>query len=273
MPEGDTIHTIAAGMRPRLVGATVRELVLRDRGPIDQLVGATVDAIDVYGKNMVIRLGGDWGLRVHLGMRGRWRSYQPGEPWSWRRSAASVALVTDRIEVGCYRASKAELLRGVALKRHPALIALGPDLLAEQIDLAEVVRRARRFEYRQLGIAELLLDQRVAAGIGNVYKSEVLFLERIHPKTRVVELGDDQLRRLFARARELMQRNVGPGRRQTTTEGDRRLPDRRMLPDHYVYGRHHQPCLDCGSPVEVERTGDQARTSYWCPTCQPAQSG
>lgn len=269
MPEGDSIHRVANRYRPTLVGSTIRQLVLRDRGPIDRLVGAGVTAIDVHGKNMVIRIEPDWGIRIHLGMRGRWQHYAPGEPWRWRKHTASLALCTDTLEVGCFRAMKCELLRGVALARHPALLRLGPDLLGDDVDFDRVVARAREPDRQRIAVGELLLDQRVAAGIGNVYRSEVLFAERVHPATPVHRLTDDQLRRLYARARELMQRNLGPGRRTTTTEDRRRVADRRMLPELYVYGRHHQPCLVCRAPIEVARTGDQARTTYWCRACQP----
>jgi endonuclease-8 len=112
----------------------------------------------------------------------------------------------------------------------------------------------------------VLLDQSIAAGIGNVYRSEVLFLGGVHPKAPLASLSDRTVERLFRRARALMQANLGPGRRVTVP---RRGPG---APRLWVYKRRHRPCLRCGSTIERLALGDEARAVYFCPSCQPLAS-
>src|SRR5215470_16638974 len=150
-----------------------------------------------------------------------------------------------------------------AVPLHPAMQALGPDLLASDFDAAEAERRLRARP--QMQIAEALLDQRALAGIGNVYKSETLFIERINPWTRVADVPDAALVRLVATAHRLLHENVRPGSpHRITTRRD--LAGRGSL---WVYGRAGRPCLRCGTPIQTRRQGELNRSTYWCPTCQP----
>ncbi len=240
MPEGDTIHKIALAMKPGLLGKQVEQLRLRNRGAVDAIRGQTIESIEAVGKHLLVRFSGDWGLRVHLGMKGRWRRYgnnvrRPPAPH------ASVLLTTSDLAYVCTKARQAELVRRADLDRSVA--QLGPDLLAPEPDLDEVMRRARLPQNAGRAIGELLLDQTIAAGIGNVFKSEVLFVERIHPWMKVKFIGDDELRQVFARAAELMRANVRPGRRVTYSNDRQRPADPRMSPRLWVYGRIHQKCL------------------------------
>jgi len=149
---------------------------------------------------------------------------------------------------------------------HPSLSKLGPDLLALDFDAAEAHRRLRAPERAELEIGVALVDQRALAGIGNVYKNEVLWIERVSPFARVGTLEDATLERLVATARRLMRANVEPrrGPERVTTAGDRGAPG--VL---YVYGRTGRPCRRCGNPIAVTRQGDDLpRSTYWCPTCQ-----
>jgi endonuclease-8 len=269
MPEGDSIAKTAARLRPHLVGATVEGLFLRERGDVPSLRGSKVTAIDTHGKHMLIRLEPDWVLRVHLGMHGRWRMVRAQPPQRYPRSQASVVLATASGVAICTRAMAAALRHADDPGLRRILRSLGPDLLAEEFDLDEVVRRARSEAFEDRPIAELLLDQRVAAGIGNVYKSEALFLVGVHPQARVRRVTDEQLRELYAVCRRLMRLNLLPGLRTTTARaavGVRRPPS---VSRHWVYRRRALPCFRCKEPIERTLVGEQARSTYWCPGCQP----
>jgi endonuclease-8 len=216
-----------------------------------------------------------------------------GGEWKRLGARASVVLATATDAFACLGAAQVELLAGTALARHRVLDRLGPDLLSSNesepdgvpgnkpgintgintdigIAYAEICRRARQPWRRQQAIAELLLDQTVASGIGNVYKSEILFLRGVHPRTPVAQLDDQALTAIYAEAARLMRANRGSGGRVTV------MPERRtpgtpdLTPRYWVYGRHHQPCLRCGTTIQVFRQGDHARSTYWCPRCQAA---
>lgn len=309
MPEGDTIHKLAQVLGESLVDVTLTSVYVRGRGEIALLRGARVERIRAVGKHMIIAFAGGRGLRVHLGMKGRWRRYPRaaasasgtsgaagtagavrmsdtrGGDWKRFGARASLVLATDTEAFVCLGAAQVELLAGTVLDRHRALDRLGPDLLSGNasepddaapkrdglsIDYAEICKRARQPWRRQQPIAELLLDQTVASGIGNVYKSEVLFLRGVHPRTPVGQLDDQALIAIYTEAARLMRANLGPGGRVTV------MPERRtpgtpdLTPRHWVYGRLHQPCLRCGTTIQMFRQGDQARSTYWCPRCQPA---
>ncbi len=277
MPEGDTVHKLARALAPELEARPLRGLWLRDRGWLAPLAGHTVCEVSALGKHLLVGLappGGEraaWVLHVHLGMKGRWDRYREGEAWRRPIHQASVRLEAPARSYVCFRAARAEVLRPPALALHPTLSRLGPDLVADRLDLRRVVARARAREPRSA--AELLLDQRVACGIGNVYKSEVLFLEGVHPRTSVAALPDAALGRLYARARTLLRANLGGWRRTTlrsVTPASLPAPGEPRL---WVYGRGGEPCRRCGAAIRGARVGDEARSSFWCPGCQRAPAG
>jgi len=177
-------------------------------------------------------------------------------------------LCTGDVCYVCARAYRAELVRTRALAIHPQLARLGPDLLADPPAIDELVRRARLPAHAGREIADLLLDQRVAAGIGNVYKSEVLFECHVNPRTSVRQLDDEQLASLFRTAARLMRLNLLTRQRTAVPIRRRALPSSHRL---WVYGRAGQPCLDCGTPIARFLQGDHARSTYFCPCCQPAR--
>ena len=233
----------------------------RRRPPdLNRLVGTTVVAVEPRGKHLLIAFDNGLTLRTHLRMSGSWHRYRVGEPWARPASQVSAVLETAGSVAVCVNAPVVELLTMVELARSRSLATLGPDLLSASFDSEEAVRRLR--ERDAMPIAEALLDQRAVAGIGNVSKSELCFLERVNPWTTVGSLGDDTLRRLLARARRLLQANVGGGRRVTTGAAARGS-------DLWVYGRGGRPCRRCGTNIEGRRQGEQARMTYWCPQCQP----
>ena len=265
MPEGDNIHRHATDLQPQLVGRTVRALWARGVA-YPRLVGQTIAQVEARGKHLLIDIG-PARIHVHLGMQGRLRVGPPGPLAPSMGARASLAIATDAANAIWWRAPQVEVLRAAFAHAHPALAALGPDLLAADFDPAAGVARARqRPPETQLGA--LLLDQRVASGIGNVYKSEVLFLERLDPFAPIASLSDDALARLYARARTLMQQNLGPWGRTTTRDMTRGGPAPRGEARVHVYRRSGHPCRACGTIIRSAAQGDPPRTTYWCPTCQ-----
>ncbi|MDJ0787193.1 MAG: DNA-formamidopyrimidine glycosylase family protein [Myxococcota bacterium] len=273
MPEGDTIHKLARGLRPELQGQPIETLWLRDRGEVDALAGRHVREISVLGKHLLIGFGRPesrpaFALHVHLGMKGRFQRIRPGEPPRRPPWQDTARITTASARHVFTRTAICELLPAAAMAEHPSLLRLGPDLLAPEVSFDRVLARARRREPGNA--ADLLLDQGVACGIGNVYKSEVLFLMGVHPETPTTALSDATILSLFRCARRLMRRNLGGWRRTTlrrVTEDTRPRPGD---PRFFVYGRAGRPCRRCGTLLRGGRVGDAARTTTWCPTCQPA---
>lgn len=274
MPEGDTLHRTADGLRPYLVGRAVTSA--RSGGPgatpqASRLVGSTVTAVEAIGKNLLIRFDNGLEVRTHLRMNGSWHRYRPGERWRRPPARARLVLEVPGAVAVCFDAPIVEVFETRAEAVHGALAALGPDLLAGDFatagGAAEALRRLRDPARADRAIAEALLDQRALAGIGNVYKSEVLFIERVDPWTRVGDLDDATLARLIETARRLLVANAdrrrGPER--ITTRGARSAAGQSL----WVYGRAGRPCRRCGALIDRRRQGtDLPRLTYWCPRCQ-----
>jgi len=254
MPEGDTIFRTAETLRRWLGGREISAARSRVYGfPALRLVGRTVGGVEARGKHLLLRLDDDSVLHTHLRMSGSWHVYPSDRPWRRPESQARLVIECgDRVAV-CFNAPVVELLRPRAEGVHPSLGRLGPDVLADHLDLDEVRRRART-RPPDLALGELLLDQQVVAGIGNIWRSEALFLEGRSPWTERQKLTDDDLDALVTTASSLM---------RASALGDAHPPQR------WVYKRSGQPCRKCGTRVESRRQGEQARTAYWCPACQP----
>jgi endonuclease-8 len=258
MPEGDTLFRTAAGLRPHLVGRAVIAARARRPGPrVERVVGATITAVESQGKNLLIRFDNGLEIRTHLRMSGSWHRYRSGEPW--RRPAARARLV---IEVPgavavCFDAPVVELFEQRAEPLHPAIAGLGPDLLDPafgEAEAAEAVRRLRDPSRASMTISEALLDQRALAGIGNIWRNETLFVERVDPFAPVERLDDATLRRLVATAGRLLaaSASLAPGRSRLR-----------------VYRRSGRPCPRCGTIIRSRPlAAELPRTTYWCPRCQ-----
>jgi endonuclease-8 len=272
MPEGDTLFRTAAGLRPYLVGRDVRAARAQGPGPVPQVqrvVGRRIDAVEAQGKNLLIRFDGGLELRTHLRMNGSWHRYRPGERWRRPPGRARLVLEVDGAVAVCFDAPVVELFETRTEHLHPSLSQLGPDLLAPAFDGADVHRRLRAPERAELEIGVALLDQRAMAGVGNVYKNEILWLERVSPFAHVADLDDATVDRLVATAHRLLNANVDArrGPERITTAGDRGAPGAL-----YVYGRAGRPCRRCRTRIAVTRQGtDLPRSTYWCPTCQGAK--
>jgi len=274
VPEGDTIYRAATVLRRALAG----RLVSGFRSDVPQvtaaaartpLLGRTVSAVEAKGKHLLIRFGdapGDPVLRSHLGMQGSWHIYRPGEPWQRPERQARVVIETDSFVAPCFNAPTMELRTARELAADPQLAALGPDAISDAFDADEAVRRLQARAGLAIGVA--LLDQRALAGVGNVFKSELLFICRISPFRTVAELDDAQLRALAEESHRQLVANRGGGTRVT----------RPGAPRHeslWIYGRAGKPCRVCGTIVRLRRQGDAGRTTYFCPACQavPAARG
>ena len=240
-------------------------------GPVPQvgrIVGREITAVEALGKNLLIRFDNGLEIRTHLRMNGSWHRYRPGERWRRPPSRARLVIDVPGAVAVCFDAPVVELLEQRAEALHPSLGRLGPDLLSPDFDAAEAVRRLREPARARMAIAEAIVDQRALAGIGNVYKSEILWIERISPFDPVADLDAEAVARLVATARRLLLANAdrSRGAERVTTAGDRRAPG-----PLYVYGRTGRPCRSCGGPIERARQGrDLPRSTYWCPRCQPA---
>ena len=266
MPEGDTVHRNARVLNRELQGRTLVRFFVRDRGDVPELAGRTVDRVQARGKHLLVHMSGGWILRIHLGMKGTWMRRHIRE-----RTPAGVTalLVVDETAYICVGAFTAELMREEALRTHPRLGRLGPDLLADPPDIPAAVQRAMQPAYANREIGDVLMDQRVAAGIGNVYKSEVLFECRVHPRTRMHAIPAEKMTELFERAAHLMRLNLLTRRRTAVPLRRRPTPTSQRL---WVYMRAGKPCLDCGTHIQRFMQGDMNRSTYFCPSCQ-ADSG
>lgn len=270
MPEGDTLARTAAGLRPYLVGRRVSAARARAPGPqVERVVGATIEAVEARGKNLLVRFDNGLEIRTHLGMNGSWHRYPSGARWRRPAARARLALEVPGSIAVCFDAPVVELFEQRAEHRHPALARLGPDLLAPDFETAEALRRMRDPARAALPIAEVLLDQRALAGIGNVYKSEVCFVERVDPFAAIGSLDDETLHRLLATSRRLLAANARPGgRAERVTTGGSRYADGPL----WVYDRAGRPCRRCGTPIAARRHGELPRRTFWCPRCQAGTS-
>jgi len=258
MPEGDSVYQVATAMRPLIVDKALASVTTRGGVVHPLFAGRRVDRVESRGKNLII-YAGDYAIRVHLGMYGAWFTFRPEQPHRKKgRGPLSLILVSEDVKLVCYYALKVELMPTHAVRAHKPIARLGPDLL-DAPDLDAVAARARRSPAPTVG--ELLLDQSVAAGIGNIFKCETLFICQLDPWHDPRRLSDPALKAIFEKGRELLDRNRGDAERVTTGMDQRGL---RL----WVYGRSG-PCLRCRSPVRARKQGDDARKTWWCPRCQP----
>lgn len=285
MPEGDTIFRAARTLHRALAGRVVTrfESVYPQLTRVDTdtpVRGRIVDRVEARGKHVLIWFSGPAPaaatlnaattsdtlvLRTHMRMHGSWHIYRPGERWQRPRHEMRIVIETAAIHAVAFGVPVAELGPADDLDRHPVLATLGPDLLADDFDAADAVRRLSA--RHAMSIADALLDQSALAGIGNVYKSEVLFAGRVNPFARVDALSSDRVAHLVSIAAKLLRANVsehaataGAGRRTTGRDS----PHARL----WVYGRAGKPCRVCGTAIAKAAPGPFARVTYWCSRCQ-----
>ena len=261
VPEGDSIHRIAALLAPRLTGRRLERVTTQ--GLVREAGGRTVTKVTAHGKHLVIELDNGAYLRAHLGMNGRFRAYDraAGEAMLARLSPgrASLALVTEDGVYVWIGAPQIEVAQRRDPRRGMAVGTLGPDVLAADFDPWGAADRAAEHGARQ--IADVVLDQNVVAGIGNIYKCEALFIAGVDPRTPVAQIERRALEAIYAAAHRLMAASL---------EASRSVPVGSSVRDHAVYGRTGKPCLRCGSSIACYSLGEPPRWTWSCPVCQPA---
>ena len=242
MPEGDSLHRAArrlqvlVGQRLEAESPHPRAQATRVAEAID---GRVLEAVDAVGKNLLLRFDGDVVVRSHLRMSGRWRvdprgTQRVGLPWLVLRGEAVEGVLWN----GPVLALDARPIR-----------RLGQDLLAPELDVPAAVARLR--SAGELWLGEALQQQRLVAGIGNMWMAEALWTIQVSPWQRVAGVDDETLARAVETARTLLQDSLRTGR-----------------PGRQVYRRAGRPCLRCGTIVRSRGQGDENRTAYWCPGCQ-----
>lgn len=267
MPEGDTVWNTAQVLHGALAGQVIRHSDFRVPAlATADLAGWTITGCGSRGKHLLMRLLDAGGVRAltlhsHLRMDGSWRVYASGEPWRGARPSHLIRVVLRTLPAVAVGYHLHELALVPTAEEERLVGHLGPDLLGPPgspggWDADEAVRRLGAQPDR--AIAEALLDQRNLAGIGNLYKSEVLFLRGVSPWTPVSKVAD--LPAAVALAQRLMTANRGRWTQATT--GSLRRGE-----EVYVYGRAGAPCRRCGTPIRRAIQGE--RITYWCPTCQP----
>lgn len=240
MPEGDSLRRTAerlSVLEGEVLAAESPHPRAAALGIAARIDGKRLEHVEAIGKNVLLTFEGGVVVRSHLRMTGRWQvraagAARTGRPWLVLRGTSHEAVL--------WNGPVLEFGRG-------AVDRLGPDVLAQPPDLDTMVARARRLAAPGCELGDLLLDQRVAAGIGNMWRAEALFEARVSPWQHVGELGDAELRRIFEVAAAMMR----AGRKE-----------------RLVYRRSGLPCRRCGTQIAARRQGDDARTAYWCPSCQ-----
>jgi len=262
MPEGDTIFRTARTLDARLAGKEIR----RAASPLPafaparaRLEGRQVARVEARGKHLLVHLDDGRVIRSHMRMHGSWHVYRPGERWRMPEHFARLVLEVDGCVAVCFRAPDVELLGSAG--KSPVLRALGPDILAPDFDVAEAALRLRA--QGAVPIGEAIMDQRLVAGIGNVYKSEVLFVKRADPFAAASAFDDAALGAIVAEARRLMTHNLAPGDARRTRPAGGAGSAR-----HWVYDRSGAPCFVCGARIAMRRQGALHRSTYYCPRCQ-----
>jgi endonuclease VIII len=243
VPEGDSLHRAARSLQV-LVGERVAVETPHPRAAAERVAerldGRRLEAVEAVGKNLLLSFEGGLVLRSHLRMTGRWQVLERGAP---RRGKPWLVLAGAEREAVLWNGPVLELsARGTR--------RLGPDILAEPPDLAAIVANLRR-EHPGRDLGEALLDQRLVAGIGNVWRAEALWHARVSPWSRLGDVSDDELERVLGEAARLMRAALDGGRTERA-----------------VYRRAGRPCLRCGTPIRSRGQGDDNRIAYWCPACQ-----
>jgi endonuclease VIII len=265
MPEGDTIFRTASSLRTWLVGRTVTNIetpwprsTANERADLQRLVGHTVTSVTATGKNLFVHFD-SLVLHTHMRMTGSWHVYESSATWQRPKHQARIVITcTDRLAV-CFNVPILALSTLEDLNRDSSIANLGPDILVDPFDMSKVVKRAyENNDTRAIG--EVLLDQSVVSGIGNIYRCESLFLERVDPWAVLDTVDRETFEATVHTASQLMRENATGTIGRDFGRGDNNA---------WVYGRAGLPCRVCQTPVRTKRLGSQARIVFWCGRCQP----
>jgi endonuclease VIII len=259
VPEGDTIYRVAAALRAALLGKSLLSFETTRYFGVRPQLGSVIERVDSSGKHLEIGWDDGTVLHTHLRMNGSWHLFRVGETWSMPPKQARVVITVVGFEAACFNAPIIETYRSHDYYWHPGQGRLGPDLCKPPVNIDDCVYRIDRFCEPDRTVAETLLDQRIACGVGNVFKSEILWSCGVHPDTCIGAIIDEQRAFLIETAARFLQSNLDLTQR-TTIGG---VPGGLA-----VYGRYRKPCARCGESIEVARHGENARVTYWCPGCQ-----
>lgn len=309
MPEGDTIYRAARALQKALGGRVVtgfetgvaKLASVNDDRPV---AGRTVERVVSRGKWCLIYFSGDLILATHMLMRGSWHLYRVGERWRMPRRAMRVVVrvgakvedtqaggeplspgrdmgrtdLAEGFEAVLFHAQVAEFFTARELERSAQVPKLGPDILGAEFTVAKGVDALRAYAARhpEAEVGVVLLQQRVMAGLGNVYKSEVAFAAGVNPFRRMVTLAEREMEAMVEISRRYMRANVADGAASGSGEGivtytGNRRTTRSMNREErlWVYGRLGEECRRCGAVIAMRRQGEQVRSTYWCAVCQP----
>ena len=276
MPEGDTIFRTARALTRALTGKPITRFEsayaqLTQANDQKPFIGQTITQIEARGKWLLIHFSGGSILATHMLMSGSWHIYRPGDPWQEKASNVRIVIETaDYLAVG-FRIPVARMYTAESLLRDKKIPRTDRDVLSSSFDAANAVKRLMARTRDELGDA--LLRQDVLAGVGNVFKSEICFLLRLSPFRKVETLSEKQVKEIVARAQKLMAANVLEDSTDliVTYSGKNRRTTHNATPGDnlWVYGRKNEPCRKCGTPIKRALQGPNARSTYWCPTCQP----
>jgi endonuclease VIII len=272
MPEGDTIHSAARRVGAALVGQEILSLETpQARHRLDRwpgcLAGRAVRSVDAHGKHLFVRFEGDLTIHSHLRMGGSWRVYRHGERWRRAPRRAWLIIRTAEHEVVQFDGPVLELMTEGRARSDQRLAALGPDVLALELDEDTYLRRLREDDPTR-AVGDALLDQRNLAGIGNIWKSEGCYLAKLDPWRPLSRVSEEEALAVVRGIRPLMRESVDHGGRVETFRptGRRRVSGRERRT--WVYGRGGLPCRVCSTLIRARTQGDDNRTTYWCQSCQ-----
>lgn len=262
MPEGHTIHRLARDVRARFAGQSLAVTSPQGRfaDSAARLDGHVLDRVDAHGKHLFLGFGEEW-VHVHLGLFGRVALADGPAPFP--RGAVRLRLAGDGGHLDLRGPTACELIDEPDKQALHA--RLGADPLRRDADPDRAYARLRR---RRLPLGAVLLDQSVVAGIGNVYRAELLHRAAISPHREARLLDEHEWVGLWDDTVQQMRAGARSGRIVTTERQHRERPSgrARRVDAHYVYKRDGMPCRRCGSTVQAGELA--ARTMFWCPTCQ-----
>jgi endonuclease-8 len=279
MPEGDTIYRAARALQKALGGKVVTafETGLAKLASVNDetpLVGRTVEKVEARGKWCLIFFSGDLILVTHMLMSGTWHIYKTGEKWWQPKNRMRAAITCGDYQAVAFNVPIAEFYTARSLERNSQVPGLGPDVLADEFSIEAGLQalRQRAASHPTDEIAVVLLNQRVLAGLGNVYKSEVAFTAAVNPFRAMSTITEREMITMIEAAHRYMKANVldGSGDGVVTYVGNRRTTHSMDSSDRlWVYRRQGKECRRCGASILMRKQGEQARSTYWCPSCQP----
>lgn len=280
MPEGDTIFRTARNLGRALIGKPI--IGFRSTFPLltrfnddTPLIGQTVDQVEARGKWLLIHFSGGGILTSHLLMNGRWHIYRQGERWQAPRFNMRIVIENSEYQAVGFRVPVARMHTEQSLARDLHVARVENDVLAGEFDAEAAVARLLGRPHEAL--ADVLLDQSVLAGVGNVFKSEICFVQGLHPFRAVGTLTREEAAAAIACAQKLLRANVleDSGDLIVTFRGQQRRTTHASDPSAslWVYGRAGEPCRRCGEPIRRRIQGEDARVTFWCPLCHPMPDG